>query len=196
MTILHISDTHGLHHKLEALPLTDVIVHSGDITMNGTDSEVADFVSWFAALPHQHKIFVAGNHDKCMYGKDMTGLPDDCHYLCYSSIKIGDVRFYGLPMFKADAQSGLLKEKIKAMPDETDILVSHQPPHGILDVACGVHYGSKDILKCVSGLRPRYHLFGHVHDAYGAAADCTTFVNSSLLDEEYRITNKPQLIKL
>ena len=63
MNILHLSDTHGAHRSLGRLPEADVIVHSGDIAMNGSSSEALDFMRWFSALPYAHKIFVAGNHD-------------------------------------------------------------------------------------------------------------------------------------
>ena len=44
MNILHLSDTHGEHRSLGSLPEADVIVHSGDIAMNGSSSEVLDFM--------------------------------------------------------------------------------------------------------------------------------------------------------
>ena len=56
MNILHLSDTHGAHRSLGNLPEADVIVHSGDITMNGSSSEVLDFMRWFIALPYAHKV--------------------------------------------------------------------------------------------------------------------------------------------
>ena len=52
MKILHLSDTHGLHHRLDDMPEADVIVHSGDISNSGTEEEVLDFLNWFIALPY------------------------------------------------------------------------------------------------------------------------------------------------
>ena len=92
MNILHLSDTYGSHRSLGRLPESDVIVHSGDIAMNGSSSEALDFMRWFSALPYAHKIFVAGNHDAC-------------HYLCNSSVEIDGVTFYGVPMFMEDCSS-------------------------------------------------------------------------------------------
>lgn len=66
MNILLLSDTHGSHRDLGSLPEADVIVHSGYIAMNGSSSEVLDFMRWFSALPYAHKNFVAGNHDACL----------------------------------------------------------------------------------------------------------------------------------
>lgn len=59
MKILHISDTHSHHRQLQDLPAADVIVHSGDFTMVGTEAEVIDFMEWFCALPYKHKVFLS-----------------------------------------------------------------------------------------------------------------------------------------
>ena len=56
MTILHISDTHGLHNQLTDLPAADVIVHSGDFTLGGSEKEAIDFMQWFSDLPYKHKV--------------------------------------------------------------------------------------------------------------------------------------------
>ena len=58
MKILHLSDTHGCHHRLRNLPEADVLVHSGDFTMTGTESEALDFLNWLCDLPYKHKIFM------------------------------------------------------------------------------------------------------------------------------------------
>ena len=68
MKILHISDTHGCHRRLDDLPQADIVVHSGDFTMNGSEQEALDFMNWFCDLPYPQKIFICGNHDDCLYG--------------------------------------------------------------------------------------------------------------------------------
>lgn len=70
MKLLHISDTHNLHHQLDQLPQADIIVHSGDFCENGTEDEVLNFINWFIELPYKHKIFVTGNHDLCLIDAD------------------------------------------------------------------------------------------------------------------------------
>ena len=182
MTIHHLSDTHGLHRQMEHLPLADVVVHSGDFCEEGTIEEVEDFVEWFAALPHRHKVFVAGNHDDCLHGATIEGLPDGVHYLCNSGVEIEGVRFYGVPMFVADEVSGAYDTAIEKIPTDTDVLITHQPPYGILDNAEEVHYGSTSLLNRVLSIKPRLHLFGHVHKANGKTASHNTlFVNSSIV---------------
>ena len=80
MKILHLSDTHGLHHRLDDMPEADVIVHSGDISNSGTEEEVLDFLNWFIELPYPHKIFVTGNHDLCLWeAEGIEDLPGNIH---------------------------------------------------------------------------------------------------------------------
>ena len=82
MTILHISDTHGLHDRLGKLPTADVLVHSGDFTNSGTEQETLDFLNWLILQPFQHKIFVVGNHDLCLWDAEgIEDLPENVHFL-------------------------------------------------------------------------------------------------------------------
>ena len=97
MLILHLSDTHSKHHELRNLPPADIIIHSGDISFAGSENEIMDFIEWFGGLPYKYKIFIAGNHDFCLYKANIDRLPENCFYLCNSSITIQGIRFYGVP---------------------------------------------------------------------------------------------------
>lgn len=197
MRILHISDTHNLHHHLCNLPDADVIVHSGDFTMAGSVNEVIDFLNWFSELPYPHKIFIAGNHDMCLYGASISGLADNCHFLCNSGVDIEGVKFYGIPMFMEDAMNGNVDKNIMAIPEHTDILITHQPPYGILDLSDNYHYGSKILLQRIELIKPHLHLFGHIHNAYGCSQlHGITFSNAALLGENYKLINHPLLYNL
>ena len=55
MKILHISDTHNKHRELGVMPKADVLVHSGDFTLGGSDMEALDFLEWFCDPPYKHK---------------------------------------------------------------------------------------------------------------------------------------------
>ena len=55
-------------------------------------------------------------------------------------------------------------------PENVDVLVTHCPPLGILDVhRKGHHMGSSEILDCVQRVLPSVHLFGHCHGDGGVA---------------------------
>lgn len=60
-----VSDTHNWHSKLE-VPGGDVLLHAGDFGQTGEESESIEFSRWLSALPHPHKIVIAGNHDHSM----------------------------------------------------------------------------------------------------------------------------------
>lgn len=197
MHILHLSDTHGQHHKLSKLPNADIIIHSGDSSFAGSEREVMDFIQWFCGLPHKYKVFIAGNHDNYLYEQCVGKLPENCFYLCNSQVEIEGVILYGLPLFLDEVMSGHYDENIQKIPSNIDVLITHQPPYSILDKSATVHYGSVQLLEKVLKIKPKYHLFGHVHDAYGIyQKGKTTFVNSALLNTNYELVYKPQLFDL
>ena len=197
MRILHLSDTHSKHHLLVDLPSADVLVHSGDFSFAGSEEEAIAFIEWFASQPNKYKIFIAGNHDDSLCGANLEGLPDNCFYLCNSGITIEGVNFYGVPLFMDDFVTGDYDSNVQKIPLNTDVLISHQPPHGILDFASNIHYGDLLLLQKVLEIKPTYHLFGHIHDAYGIMkSEHISFVNASIVDEKYHLSNNPILLEM
>ena len=65
MTILAMSDTHDLHHKIDiaSLPKADIFIHAGDFTKMSMEAELDRFRQFLKMLPYKHKIVIAGNHD-------------------------------------------------------------------------------------------------------------------------------------
>jgi Icc-related predicted phosphoesterase len=181
MRILHMSDTHGKHHLLKHLPKADVIIHSGDVSFSDTENEVLAFLNWFFSLDYLYKIFVAGNHDGCLHGGQIEA-----------------VQFWGVPLFIPDQkQEGRIEQLLKPIPENTGILISHSPPYGILDFEKEFNHGSLDLLQTVLEIKLTYHLFGHVHSAYGIEnSNDTIFVNASLVSEKYAFVNKPILFEI
>ncbi len=196
MRILHISDTHGFHRQLSDLPNADIIIHSGDVSMADSSNEVVDFVEWFGELDYNYKIFIGGNHDFSLDGKDREKiqgyLPDNCFYLYNSGVTIDGVKFWGVPFFFSNDLNGNSLEVMAQIPLDTDILITHRPPLGVLDSSDNINYGCPDMFDAVSKIRPKYHLFGHIHDAYGIEkSEQTTFANTAMVDENYRLGNTP-----
>ncbi len=196
LKILHISDTHGKHRELNTLPTADVLVHSGDFTMGGSDSEALDFLEWLCILPYNHKIFIAGNHDDCMMDATLEGLPDGVHYLADSGVCIDGVYFYGMPMFCGIANGKMQEiERCGDIPNKVDVLITHRPPFGILDGDENKHFGSASLLHKIIDIQPHVHLFGHAHKGYGMKEwKKIIFSNASVVDENYNITNAAKLI--
>ena len=197
LKLLHISDTHGVHRRLRDLPEADILVHSGDFTMSGSEAETLDFLEWLCDLPYRHKVLVAGNHDACLYGATLDGLDDNVHYLCDSGVEIEGLKFWGVPMFMEDCVSGHQEQLYVAIPDDTDVLVTHTPPYGILDRDGGILYGSRELLERVHTIRPSMHLFGHIHRAHGTTNDgMTVFSNAAIMDEGYDSLNEPNVLPI
>jgi len=188
-TIVCVSDTHGRHEEV-AIPDGDVLVHAGDLTREGWLEEVAQFDSWLASLPHKHKVVVCGNHDWCFQETpgQARALLRHAVYLQDEAAVVAGLRFYGSPWqpwfldwaFNLPRGSELAA-KWAMIPEDTEVLVTHGPPAGVLDLTKrGERPGCADLLDRVRAVRPRLHVFGHIHEAAGVIRDGETlFVNAS-----------------
>jgi len=64
---------------------------------------------------------------------------------------------------------GVAADRLVSKFPKTDILLTHGPPANILDVVNdGEHVGCEALTAHLPLLRPRLHLFGHIHEAHGA----------------------------
>ena len=208
MRIVCISDTHGQHEKLR-LPEGDIIIHAGDVSSRGSQFEITQFLSWFDALDFQYKIFIAGNHDyffeKTSQVEIENLIPNGVTYLNDSGIKIEGIQFWGSPVqpwffdwaFNRYRGNDIQKHW-DLIPDNTDILITHGPPAGKLDLtSSNEHVGCVDLFDAIERIKPRYHICGHIHEAYGEVKESdTTFINCSVLNLKYRLVNDPVIITL
>ena len=195
MTIVAISDTHCCHRDLR-LPEGDMIIHAGDICQNGTEGEVLSFLNWFTKLDFRYKIFIAGNHDFFFDGETDNYLskiiPPNITYLNDSGIQIEDLHIWGSPVtpwlydgaFNRNGRN--ISKHWKMIPANTDILITHGPPYGILDKnRVGFSAGCQSLKRAVKRIQPKLHVFGHIHEAGGMVElGGTTFVNACLFHGE------------
>jgi Icc-related predicted phosphoesterase len=199
---LHLSDTHNHHRFLTDLPAADMIIHAGDVSMAGSGAEVMDFINWFGSLDYKYKIFIAGNHDDCLDGKARERiqkfLPANMYYLYNSGVEIENIRFWGIPFFMScELELEHYYRALESIPCDTDVLITHRPPYGILDMSDNITYGCPDLLQTVLKIKPKFHLFGHIHDAYGMEkSKTTTFVNGALMSEDYRLANEARVFEI
>ncbi len=124
-------------------------------------------------------------------------------------MRIDGVRFYGSPWTPVfmhwDFMLGPreIAEKWALIPDDTDVLITHGPPIGCLDHVPGNgHQGCAELMRRLREVRPRYSLFGHIHEEGGRllhspdGLDGTVLVNASVLDESYRLVSGPVVLEL
>jgi Icc-related predicted phosphoesterase len=189
MRIVCVSDTHGRHHKT-VIPGGDLLVHAGDITRHGKQEEVEDFDRWLGTLPHRYKVVICGNHDFCFQEEPYKARVriTNAIYLEDEAVTVAGIRVYGSPWqpwyggwaFNLHRGPELAAVWAK-IPADTQLLVTHGPPEGILDrTRRGEPAGCRDLLLRVWEVRPRLHVFGHIHEAAGRTdIDGVTFVNAS-----------------
>ena len=192
------------------MPDGDILIHAGDVTNVGEEHGVRDFVNWFAKQPHKHKIFIAGNHDwwfeESLRSEIAMMIPPEIHYLQDEALELEGLKFWGTPQtprfmdwaFNRDRGPEIARY-YKHIPLDTDILISHGPPFGILDNAAANHHvGCEELLKKVKKMNPKLHVFGHIHEDGGRqeVKGETTFVNASVLNEHYKISFPAQVFTL
>ena len=102
------------------------------------------------------------------------------------------VKFHGIPLSVETAASGTLAANYAAIPDDTDVLITHQPPLNVLDLPEGFHYGSPELRNAVLRIHPRAHLIGHIHDEAGTVrSGLIAFSNGAVLTGGYEMNLRP-----
>lgn len=241
VTIDCIADLHGHYPKLEG---GDLLIVAGDLTATHTCDELLKFCEWVDHQKYSKCIVIAGNHDTMFIDKNFETISDTLSpsvYLCDSGTTFEyektieghqttqELKIWGSPWTLTfhginplcTAFTGIeeeLEAKFELIPDDIDILITHGPPYGILDVitqygpfshereAC---VGSPSLLKRTFDIRPKVHVFGHIHEMYGQydhkprvgaseklGITPIQFINCSHVNESYEPVNKPIRIVL
>lgn len=181
--IVCISDTHCLTVDSSRIPNGHLLIHAGDLTNAGTPSEIQAQIDWLNSLPHQHKVAIAGNHDTLLDPRSRQTLaPSDkggavdwksIRYLQHSEVTLefhgGErkLKVFGAPQTACGVDEFAFQYPkgedawSETVPDDVDILVTHQPPKYHLDLPSAL--GSEYLLNEVRRVIPRLHVFGHIH---------------------------------
>lgn len=177
-----ISDTHGIHRQAVVPENIDCVIHAGDSTnyydLHKNQIEFEDFYDWLVNIVKaRYKVICAGNHDTWatkQYNKNK--LKDaGIIYLEHEYTTVAGVKIFGSPYTPTFGQWHFMKDRGKLdkywrnLDEDIDILVTHGPPFGILDLTENRNYqleqvGDLSLWKRVLEKRPKYHIFGHLHD--------------------------------
>lgn len=208
MQITCISDTHNFHDKLILPNGGDIILHAGDLTESGTKRELKLFFEWFSKLPFKNKICIAGNHDffleKASQEEIDNIIPNNVHYLKESSVVLNGIKFWGSPYIPFEQSWAFTKSHYEIerhwsqIPKDTDVLITHIPPKGILDESSQqLEIGCPSLRKEVKLKKPKVHVFGHIHENYGKVRlRNTTYINATSFFSNLEISNPPIQIQL
>lgn len=210
LKLVFISDTHGLHRDCK-VPDGDILIHCGDITNNGEMEQIADFNDWSGHLPHIEKICIAGNHCWCFEDHRRhraIRLLTNWDYLEDSGVWYPEfpVQFWGSPVtptffdwaFNRDRGPSIKKHWDKINLD-TEVLITHGPPYGILDeTPKGEHAGCVDLLNQIEKLpKLKVVAFGHIHSANGIIVkNGITFINAAICNEEYDPVQEAKVVEI
>lgn len=182
--ILHISDTHGYHSLLKIEDNIDIIIHSGDFSNKKdfylNEPEALDFLRWYSVQKPKYKVLVAGNHDAypATHKKDFIKLCEHYNiiYLEDDWTLVDGISIWGSPVTPNFGNWWFMKDRSKmdklysSIPEWIDVVVSHGPPKGILDLSysrdgkleyCGCRSLKNHMLNRV---KPKLCLFGHIHN--------------------------------
>ncbi|PQE22868.1 calcineurin-like phosphoesterase protein [Rutstroemia sp. NJR-2017a BBW] len=181
--VVCISDTHC---NTIPIPHGDLLIHAGDLTNAGTVEEIQTQIDWLDSQPHREKVFICGNHDSYFDPKSRKDVDKkkklnfrSLHYLENKAITLKfkggrKLNIYGAPDipqcggsdFAFQYQSHLPPPWEDRIPQETDILITHTPPRYHLDI----NLGCAGLLNAIWRVKPRLHVFGHVHSGHGREA--------------------------
>lgn len=186
MKIWHISDTHGHEDQLAVPDGIDMVIFSGDAGNSRSpytnEHEVRTFLLWFSSLDIKYKVMIAGNHDSSIEAKLITKrqLEKDYGiiYLEDSSTEIEGLKLWGSPWtptfnnWSFNRNRDKLHKLWSSIPDDTDIVITHGPPKGILDLSRDrdnvlEFCGCSALDKRMRTLQPMLNLFGHIHNFGG-----------------------------
>ena len=156
-------------------------------------------------------MLIPGNHDKSFqYDPQMAMAmlePDEnTTVLVHQEAEVMGLRIFGSPWtpefhnwafnYYPDEAEALWKD----IPESLDILITHGPPLGIGDEVLrqpGLHTGCPTLMKTIQEKRPRYHLFGHIHEGRGHyPTEYTQHYNAASMDVNYIDVLPPMVIKI
>jgi Icc-related predicted phosphoesterase len=136
----------------------------------------------------QHVVVVCGNHDsyfdprsRSQHDKKMKATLDwgKIHYLEHSSVSLTfsesrTLKVYGAPQIPKCGGKEFAFQYIRGqdawsntIPDDIDVLVTHNPPKWHLDIPENGGLGCEWLLKEIWRVKPTLHVFGHVHAGHG-----------------------------
>jgi Icc-related predicted phosphoesterase len=207
--IVCISDIHGSHREIN-LPKGDMLIIAGDIGLEDVHNRLPlwEFNRWLGEQDFKHIICAAGNHDWFCekHPEETRAALTNCHYLAHESIEIEGFKIFGSPIsawfydWAFNVHRGpAIAAKWAQIPTDTNILVTHGPPYGVLDVTPRMQtVGDEDLERRIA-LLPNLKLmvFGHIHFSYGQLDHGgVKYINASSCTEDYLPDNPPIVVDI
>jgi Icc-related predicted phosphoesterase len=206
MKIALLSDTHFQWDDL-TVPECDLLISTGDYSgYQGNEPELKLYHKWLdkqhaseiISLQGNHEVWVESNFAKAK--RLVSEISARIHFVAEEALEIQGIKIYCssvTPWFQNWAwnlpQGEPIRTHWRQISDDTQVLVTHGPPYGILDQATegGEHFGCPELLARIKELKSlKLHAFGHIHGGSGECeVDGIQFINASICNQEYRPVN-------
>lgn len=217
MKVIALSDLHGQLPIIEES--SDIVVIAGDISplllqhSNKLTKEwiIKDFVDWGNTIDCDKIFIVAGNHDHIFeHHKHLFPKKSKFQYLEDTLVKYKNYTIYGTPWctifgnWAFMRKNDILYEKYSRMPENVDILITHDVPYNCNDVIiedvrwAGQHLGNIPLQEIIQIKKPKNLCCGHLHgsDHTPTMVYDTMIRQCSILNEQYKITYEPQIFEI
>lgn len=189
------------------MPPGDILIHAGDFSMMSRSiAAIRDFNDWLGELPHRHRIVIPGNHEFFIErDPSKRSLISNATVLINESVTVMGLKIWGspiTPLYGGAFGRSSPAERAKlysTIPADTNILVTHGPPYGILDRSPGSlhHSGCPELREAVERIRPQLHVFGHIHGANGMESnESTVYINAAMLGPDGDIAHPPIVLRM
>jgi len=223
LSIVAISDLHG--YLPEITEEADIMIIGGDISplniqRNKPKTKIwleTTFLEWVNNLPVKKVFLVAGNHDFAL-----EGLSDTEKYF-FEKLFGGKLKYLENETFNHVDDNGCswvifgtpychifssgwvfmipddnMYFKFLKIPDEVDIIISHDPPYGVGEVDVILeqynlnepitHIGNKPLAKRLQQIKYKFLCCGHIHSGSHIPYEFNggKCVNVSIKDEDYQ----------
>jgi Icc-related predicted phosphoesterase len=172
------------------------------MTIRGTEKELTEAADHIAGYPCRVLIVVPGNHDILFQTEPEKALEiftdRNIKVLIDRATEVVGVKIFGSPWVKKcwgvfGYEHSIGDNPFLKIPEDTEILITHSPPRYTLDRAPdGTHLGSEWLSERINTVKPKYHVFGHIHCAYGIEkVGDTVHINAATCSERYDVLNPP-----
>ncbi len=209
MKLVVLSDNHT-EYNFE-VPDGDVLIHAGDFSYTGRPVEIQGFIEWLKEQPHEHKLWIPGNHELSLedFPYNIEVIENETNSVCIHNkeYEIDGVKFFGTahtPEFMGWAY-GFSKRQGEIFWEnapEADVVVCHGPPKDILDSPTPTYpmdrFGCEYFREYIERTSPKVVVFGHIHGSGGQTekVNDTICANVAVMDEDYDIVREPTVIEI
>lgn len=221
MLIGAISDLHG--NLIDIYPCK-VLFICGDISPLKLQFDMEEmeywitneFLPWCEKLPCERIFLIAGNHDaflerkkekfkSLLLGSKVVYLENELSEYttdngdCYKIFGTPYCHIFGnWPFMRTDE---ILKDKLSDIPEDCDVVFSHDCPFGTGDVCLELnekHRGSIPLRDTIIRSKPKYLFTGHLHSANHNCEILgdTKVYNTSIVNERYKVSYEPLYLNI